>query len=75
MKKLFLSLAAISLLALTSCKKDWTCECTTTAIGISASASTTIKDTKSNAKEDCEAGSTTSNAAGFESKTECKIVE
>jgi hypothetical protein len=75
MRKIVLSLATISLLALTSCKKDWTCECTTTTMGVSASASTTINDTKSNAEEACEQGSTSSNFGGVESKTECKIID
>lgn len=57
MKKV-LSLAAAGLMiaGLSSCKKEYTCECTATVFGITSSASTTIKDTKKNAEEACDAG-------------------
>ncbi len=61
--------AAVAVLALASCKKDWTCECTTTGNGVSATVSGTVTGTKKDAKNACEKGSTT---AG-EIKTECKI--
>ena len=73
MKKLLL-VAAVAAFTMTSCKKDYTCECTTSVsiLGVttSATASTTIKDTKKKAKETCEKG-TVSNSAG--STTTCKI--
>ena len=53
MKKVLV--AAIALLALASCKKDYTCECET--LGIKST--TTINDTKKNATESCESGSGT----------------
>lgn len=46
-------LGAVALLALASCKKDYTCECET--LGVKST--TVINDTKSNAKETCESGS------------------
>lgn len=68
MKK-FIAIAALGVLTLASCKKDYTCECTTTALGLTASASTTINNTKKKAEEACTAGSTTANGA----TTTCKI--
>ncbi len=55
MKKIIL-VGAVALLGLASCKKDYTCECTATVDGYSASASTTLNATKSDATEACEAG-------------------
>jgi len=68
MKKILL-VAAVACLAMTSCKKDYTCTCTATANGQSVSGSTTIKDKKSKAKDSCEGKSSTSNGV----TTECKI--
>lgn len=71
MKKFLLSIAAVALVAttMTSCKKNWTCECTATAGGFSTTASSTIKETKKKAKEACEAGNATSGIASVS----CKI--
>jgi hypothetical protein len=53
MKKVIL-FGAFALLTLASCKKDWTCTCTSSVGG---SSSTTIQDmTKSDAKADCDGG-------------------
>ena len=57
MKKLALVAFGVSLFAMTSCKKEYTCTCTATAGGASASGGTTIKDTKKKAKDTCENGS------------------
>lgn len=47
-------IAAFTIFGLTSCKKDWTCECTTTTGGISATSSSTIYDaSKSDATDAC----------------------
>lgn len=54
MKKLVIAFAAIAFLA--SCKKEYTCTCKTTLLGVTTSASTTIKDTKKNAEETCDKG-------------------
>jgi hypothetical protein len=52
MKKLMI--LCVGLLALASCKKDWTCTCTSS---IGGSESRTISDmTKSDAKVDCDNG-------------------
>lgn len=60
--------------SLTSCKKDWTCECTTSVNGVSTTASSTMNATKSDAEEACESGTTSSNVMGVESSTECVIL-
>lgn len=56
MKKLLLSIAAFALVAttMTSCKKEYTCECTVDFFGVKTTTSGVIKDTKKNAKESCE---------------------
>lgn len=71
MKKLLLSICALALVAttMTSCKKEYTCECTVSGGGFSGTASGTIKDTKKNAKEACEADNATINGV----TTSCKI--
>ncbi len=74
-KKVIFSLVAVGFLALTSCKKDFTCECTTSSMGISNTVQTTINDTKSNAEESCESGSGTVTNMGVEATTTCKIVD
>jgi hypothetical protein len=59
MKNLFI-LTVFTLIALTSCKKDYTCNCSIVSDGVTiSSSSTTIKDTKSKAKEACDAGDIT----------------
>ena len=70
-KSLFL--AAVASLFFASCKKDYTCTCTTTSAGVSATASTTIKDTKKNAKDACEAGNTSSTVGGITTSINCEI--
>lgn len=56
MKKV-LFLGAFAVLGLASCKKDYTCECTSTTMGITTTSSTTIKAKKDDAKTTCEKGS------------------
>lgn len=60
MKKI-IAIAALSVFVLASCKKDYTCECTTTGNGQTATASSTVNATKKDAKEACEGGSTSAN--------------
>lgn len=58
MKKVALFAAVVFAVGLTSCKKDHTCECTTTDSSNTISdvtVSTTINDTKSNAEDACTA--------------------
>lgn len=70
MKKVILSVAVFGALALVSCKKDYTCECTTSdGSTTTGTVSTTITDTKKKATDACEAMSAT---AGTLSTT-CKI--
>ena len=68
MKK-FIAIAALGVLTLASCKKDYTCECSSSAGGVTISASTTIKDTKKKAEEACTAKATTTNGV----TTSCTI--
>ena len=53
MKKLFF-ISAVVLVSLTSCKKDYTCVCTTSVFGSTVTATTEAKSTKAGAKEWCE---------------------
>lgn len=60
MKKLLsIAVVTVALVSLSSCKKDYTCTCTVDFMGESISTSTTINATKGDAKEACEAGSST----------------
>jgi hypothetical protein len=68
MKK-FIAIAALGVLTLASCKKDYTCECSSTVLGMTATASTTINDTKKKAEDTCTAGSKTENGV----TVSCKI--
>lgn len=70
MKKLLvLGVVLGGMAAMTSCKKDYTCECTATGAGTSVSTSTTINGKKKDVKDACEKKSTT--VAGI--TTSCKI--
>ena len=62
-------LGALALIALASCKKDYTHTCTTTNGSSSASASTTITDTKKDAEAACNEGDATFGSAS----TDCEI--
>lgn len=62
-----------ALLGLASCKKDYTCTCTSTVAGVSASESVTINDTKKNAEEACNEGDATSTVLGITSTVDCEI--
>ncbi len=74
MKKLFTIAALVfAVSAMTSCKKEYTCECKATGAGITSTSSDTIKDTKKNAKEACDKGDATSSVAGITSTVECEI--
>jgi hypothetical protein len=77
MKKALL-LIAFSGLFFTSCKKEYTCECTVTTSGAgipttSTSASSTIKDKKADAKTACENGNSTSTVFGITTTSKCEI--
>ncbi len=60
MKKVFTFIAAVAIVAsLSSCKKDYTCDCTVTAAGISTTSSSAITAKKSDAESACDAMATT----------------
>lgn len=75
MKKLLVTLSIISIAFIFgSCKKEYTCECTTTMTGFgTTTSSTTIKDTKNNAKDACEGGSSTTTVNGVSASVTCKL--
>lgn len=68
MKK-FIAIAALGVLTLASCKKDYTCTCTATSGGVSISSSVVINDTKSKAEDACTAKATNTGGA----TTTCSI--
>ena len=70
--KLILSVAAISLLALTSCKKDWNCTCKSG--GFSVDAEMYEDETKKNAESKC-ADYEEDAQASFGSGVSCSINE
>ncbi len=73
MKNLFIGLGVLAMVAGTSCKKEYTCECTVTGGGSTASSSTTIKATKKDAKESCETGSSTVGTGDDAIVSKCEI--
>lgn len=72
MKKALL-IAAVAGFVFTSCKKDYTCECTVTTGGISATSSSTINGKKDDVKTACESANATTTVAGITSSTKCEI--
>ncbi len=73
MKKV-LAVAAFAAFGLMSCKKDYTCECTTTSAGVSSgTTSITINDTKKKATEACEGSSSSSTVFGVVIESSCAI--
>lgn len=73
MKKVVLSVFALSLLSLASCKKDYVCKCTSTSGGYTASSTLTIHATKKDAKDACDAFDASASAGGVTSTTACEI--
>jgi hypothetical protein len=72
MKKILL-VAAVAGLSLVSCKKDYTCECTTTQNGtVVASSSYTAKLKKKDAESWCS-GNATSTGGGSTITSSCKL--
>jgi hypothetical protein len=67
MKKLFILSFALCAFTFTSCKKDFTCTCTTTSPGsASTSVKKTVKDvTKKQAEALCNSGDQTVTVGGF----------
>lgn len=60
MKKVLLLSAVVAVVALSSCKKNYTCTCTISG----QSTSVTIHDTKSKATTACDADNTAAQSAG-----------
>lgn len=57
---------AFALIALASCKKDYTCKCTGSNGSATVSTSTTITDTKKDAEAACNEGDATSGGYTYE---------
>ncbi len=77
MKKLtpLVLVAAFGAMMFTSCKKEYTCECTSTVDGVQM-AKTDVslgKQTKKDAKAACDDKSVESTAFGITSKVECSL--
>lgn len=63
MRKLTTILALLAVVSLGSCKKDYTCECTTTySDGTKATSSITYNGKKKDVKESCDALSVSTSA-------------
>lgn len=73
MKKLTILAVAALAISFASCKKDYTCECTSSGGGATATASTTIKDTKKKAEDACTARASTTSVGGSQVTSTCKI--
>ena len=77
MKKALLigSLGMFGVIALASCKKDYTCECTSSVGGITAgTSSVTITDTKKKAEDQCVTSGASATVGGVTTSTTCAIV-
>ncbi len=73
MKKIIL-LAAVITLSLSSCKKDYVCECTTTSpAGVTTSTEDTEKMKLADAKSKCDKGDDSDTVFGVTTETECSI--
>lgn len=78
MKKLVLALAVVGgVAALSSCKKDWTCSCTTTTTG-TVNSTTTVDTVFTDMKKDeaetaCTAGNSSVSFLGQTVSVECAI--
>lgn len=59
MKKITLLAAVIIAASFASCKKDYTCECTTSGNGSSITTTSTVNGKKKDVKTACENGSST----------------
>ena len=74
MKKLTILAGVFFVFALASCKKDYTCTCTTDTAGVTSTATTTIENsTQSDAEEACEAGNTSATVLGITTSVTCTL--
>ena len=60
--------AVVGMIALSSCKKDYTCECVVTILGQTATSSTVLENVK---KKDAESACDSGDLAGY---SECEIL-
>ena len=73
MKNLFI-LTVFALVALTSCKKDYTCECKAYVDGYYIdSESKTINGTKSKAADECDESDEFTSQGGYTVEVDCEI--
>jgi len=77
MKKILL-VAAVAGLAMVSCKKDYTCECTVTSNATGSNVTTTTssqtgKMKKQDAIDACDAGDSSTDLLGIKVTSECEI--
>ena len=74
MKNIYFSAAMLVLVAFSSCKKDYTCECTTSdGQGGSAKTSVTITESKKDAEDACKAGNSSVSSGGMTVTSSCEI--
>ena len=75
MKKFSIAFAILALLTVSSCKKIYTCDCTTNIGGFVSESSTTNtqKKTKKDAKEDCEGSNGSTSFFGITTTIDCKL--
>lgn len=75
MKNVFLFLGILILfITVSSCKKDYTCECVTTVVGIETErVSTNINNTKNKAEDQCEDMSFSTTSLGINTTKTCRI--
>jgi len=72
MKRVIL-VAAVSLMALASCKKDYTCECTVTSNGSSATSSTVLENVSKSDAEDACISTSSATFGGQTTTTSCDL--
>jgi hypothetical protein len=75
MKRFFaLATVSVALISLSSCSKDYTCECKITIDGVQTNSSTTtITGKKKDAKESCENGTNSQTVGGITQTITCGI--
>jgi uncharacterized lipoprotein YehR (DUF1307 family) len=74
MKKIYsIAFVAVTVLGFVSCKKDYTCNCKSSFMGIESTSSYTFKDTKSGATSKCSAMATTVTVDSMSMGTTCTL--
>ncbi len=74
-KSIYTLVAGVLLIAATSCKKDYTCDCVyTDDLGTEQTSTSQIEDSKlDDAKAECESMSGSVSIGGFDADQECKL--